>query len=161
MSKQVRTLLQARDAAIRSGDRALYSAAQADLEKEIKRAKKDHKRTESHMSSNNHREMWRSIQNITNYRGCSATATGQSATLAEELNCFFARFDTALSAPGLTSPSMGRCATPALLPPLHRSDTPPLTVQEHEVRRVLLAVNPRKATGPDGVPGKVLKASDF
>uniref|UniRef100_A0AAV2LE96 Helicase ATP-binding domain-containing protein n=1 Tax=Knipowitschia caucasica TaxID=637954 RepID=A0AAV2LE96_KNICA len=157
MSKQVRTLLQARDAAFRSGDRALYSAARADLEKGIKRAKKDHKRrTESHMSSNNHREMWRSIQNITNYRGCSATATGLSATLAEELNCFFARFDNPPSAPGLNSPPLGRCVTPALLPPLHRSDTSPFTVQEHEVRRVLLSVNPRKATGPDGVPGKHL-----
>uniref|UniRef100_A0A8C5G818 Reverse transcriptase domain-containing protein n=2 Tax=Gouania willdenowi TaxID=441366 RepID=A0A8C5G818_GOUWI len=29
---------------------------------------------------------------------------------------------------------------------------------ERDVRRVLLAVNPRKAAGPDGVPGKVLRA---
>ena len=32
-----------------------------------------------------------------------------------------------------------------------------LTIEEHEVTRTLLAVNPRKATGPDGVPGRVLK----
>lgn len=29
---------------------------------------------------------------------------------------------------------------------------------EDDVRRALLAVNPRKAAGPDGVPGKVLRA---
>ncbi|KAF7647838.1 hypothetical protein LDENG_00165960, partial [Lucifuga dentata] len=32
------------------------------------------------------------------------------------------------------------------------------TVEEHDVRWVLKTVNPRKAAGPDGVPGKVLKA---
>lgn len=32
-----------------------------------------------------------------------------------------------------------------------------LTVEEHEVRRMLRAVNPRKAAGPDGICGRVLK----
>ncbi len=32
-----------------------------------------------------------------------------------------------------------------------------LTLQEHDVRHVLRNINPRKATGPDGVPGKVLQ----
>ncbi|KAK3569479.1 hypothetical protein QTP86_031423 [Hemibagrus guttatus] len=32
-----------------------------------------------------------------------------------------------------------------------------LTVEESEVRRTLRSINPRKATGPDGVPGRVLK----
>ncbi|KAK3557096.1 hypothetical protein QTP70_024666 [Hemibagrus guttatus] len=32
-----------------------------------------------------------------------------------------------------------------------------LTVEEHEVRRTLRAVNPRKAAGPDGIAGCVLK----
>ncbi|XP_041671977.1 C-type lectin domain family 4 member M-like [Cheilinus undulatus] len=30
-------------------------------------------------------------------------------------------------------------------------------VEEHDVRRVLRKVNPRKAAGPDGIPGRVLK----
>lgn len=38
------------------------------------------------------------------------------------------------------------------------SGLPPLTIQEHEVRRVLRAVSTRKAAGPDGVTGRVLKA---
>ncbi|XP_034733501.1 protein NLRC3-like [Etheostoma cragini] len=38
------------------------------------------------------------------------------------------------------------------------SCTTPLTVKENNVGQVLLAVNPRKAAGPDGVPSKVLRA---
>ena len=45
-------------------------------------------------------------------------------------------------------------------PPLTQSapSYDPLTVQAQEVARMLVRVNPRKAAGPDGVPGKVLRA---
>ncbi|CAI5660153.1 unnamed protein product [Oreochromis niloticus] len=57
MTSEVRSLLKARDATFRSGDRALYRAARADLKRAIKKAKSDHKRNiESHLSSNNTRE---------------------------------------------------------------------------------------------------------
>lgn len=93
MTSQVRILLRARDTVFRSGDRALYRAARADLKRGIKRAKADHRmRIESHLSSNNTREVWRGIQDITNFRGCGALTEDLSAPLAEELNCFFARF---------------------------------------------------------------------
>ncbi|XP_037546915.1 janus kinase and microtubule-interacting protein 3-like [Nematolebias whitei] len=70
------------------------------------------------------------------------------ASLAEELNCFFARFD----APQQHS------SDPALPPHLPGYCTTPFTVREHNVRCSLQSVNPRKATGPDGVLGRVLKA---
>ncbi|KAK3561725.1 hypothetical protein QTP86_012698 [Hemibagrus guttatus] len=38
---------------------------------------------------------------------------------------------------------------------VHNSFT--FTAEEHEVRCMLRAVNPRKAAGPDGIPGRVLK----
>lgn len=65
------------------------------------------------------------------------------ASLAEELNCFFACFEVKSPAPDVQSP-------PA-------SSSYPFTMQEHDVRRVLRSVSPRKATSPDRVPGKVLK----
>ena len=40
-------------------------------------------------------------------------------------------------------------------PPASSNDI--FTVQAHEVRRTLRAVNPRKAAGPDGVTGRVLR----
>lgn len=80
----------------------------------------------------------------------SAAAFGSlvslSASLAEELNGFFARFKVK-SPPSHTGP-------PA-------SDTQSLTVREHEVRQLFRAVNPWKATGPDGVSRKVLRACAF
>ena len=149
MTRQVRSLLKARDIAFRSGDRALYSTARADLKKGIRNAKADYRRRiESHLASNRPREVWQGLQCITNFRGCDVTPGDLSESLAEELNSFFARFE----------PPQRHSPAPALPPPPPVSSTPPLTVKEQDVRRVLLAVNPRKAAGPDGVPGKVLRA---
>ncbi|KAK0137703.1 hypothetical protein N1851_026097 [Merluccius polli] len=126
MTYQVRTLLRARDAAFRSGDRALYRAARADLKKGIKRAKAAHRlRIESHLSSNNTREVWRGIKDITNFRGCDASTEDLSAPLAEELNCFFAHFET---------PQQQHSSAPAMPPPLPGSHTTPLT-QLHRCRQ--------------------------
>ncbi|KAJ8349227.1 hypothetical protein AAFF_G00176710, partial [Aldrovandia affinis] len=74
MTCHVRVLLRARDTAFRSGDGALYRAARAELKGGIKNAKADYKkRIEDHLSSNNPRQVWQGIQNITNYRGCVVT----------------------------------------------------------------------------------------
>ena len=152
MTSEVRSLLKARDAAFRSGDKALYRAARADLKRGIKKVNSDHKRNiESHLSSNNTREVWQGMQDIINHRGSTAKTENPSVQLAEEINSFFARFET---------PQQQHSSASALLPSSSSpgSCTAPLTVTEHDVRRVLLAVNPRKAAGPDGVPGKVLRA---
>lgn len=65
------------------------------------------------------------------------------AALAEELNIFFGRFE--VEAP----------KEAALQSPVHSSFI--LKVEEYEVRRMLRTINPRKAAGPDGIPGCVLK----
>lgn len=66
------------------------------------------------------------------------------ASLAEELNLFFTRFEAerSHSAPPTSRPSNNHL----------------LELQEHQVRGVLKAVNPLKAAGPHGVLGKVLRA---
>lgn len=61
--------------------------------------------------------------------------------MAEELNSFFARFE----------------ANGQSVPPPAFTNTS-LSLQEHQVRKVLREVNPRKAAGLDGVLGKVLRA---
>lgn len=150
MTSQVRILLRARDSAFRSGDRDLYSAARADLRRGIRAAKADFKRRiEDQLTSNNPHHVWQGIQSITNYRGCDETSRDSGVALAEELNSFFARFETQTQ----------HSAIPLQPPPA--SSTPPLTLEVQDVRRVLWSVNPRKAAGPDGVPGKVLNACAY
>lgn len=170
MTGQVRALLRARDAAFRSGDRALYSRTRADLKEGISAAKADHRRRiEEQLTSP--RQLWQGIQAITNYRGCAVSAGDSDAALVEELNSFFARFEAqaqhTAKPPHGPSPQLPLQLPPPPstppqppLQPTAITGTPPLTlkVEPEDVRRVLRAVNPRKATGPDGVPGKVLKA---
>ncbi|KAJ8355349.1 hypothetical protein AAFF_G00063530 [Aldrovandia affinis] len=86
--------MKACDTAFRSGDGALYRAARAELKGGIKNAKADYKkRIEDHLSATA-RQVWQGIQNITNYRGCVVITGNPGVSLAEELNSFFARFET-------------------------------------------------------------------
>ena len=144
MTRGVQRLLRERNTAWRSGNKDLYSTARANLKRGIREAKAYYRRRiEDHLSSNNSRQVWQGIQHLTNYRTNLGAAEGDPA-LAEQLNIFFARFE-------VTAPEMA---------PLHHhtaNSSINLTIEEYEVRRVLRAVNPRKATGPDGVPGRVLK----
>ena len=56
--------------------------------------------------------------------------------------------------------SQDPCSQCAATPPQPRpaSSSQPLNAQAKEVEWMLSRVNPRKASGPDGIPGKVLKA---
>ena len=68
--------------------------------------------------------------------------------LAEELNSFFARYDTASAAANAS----------AAEPSSNIGKTCMLSISEHKVRRGLRRVNNRKAAGPDGIPGRLLKS---
>ena len=143
MTREVWRLLKERNTAFRSSDRALYSTACTNLKRGILMAKSDYtRRIEEHLDSNNSRQVWQGVQHITNSRTYSAAADGD-ASLAEALNIYFARFE--------------EVSTEAVVSHPAAQNSPILTVEEGEVRRTLKAVNPRKAAGPDGVPGHVLK----
>ncbi len=144
MTSKVRCLLKKRNIAFRSGDEAQYSTARAGLRRGIKEAKDEYRRKiEVYLEQDNSRSMWQAIQHITKYKHSTNSNVNGDASLCEQLNCFFARFE-------------------ANMPVLSSSFTTDsgshvLTLQEHDARRVLRTINPRKATGPDGVPGKVLQ----
>lgn len=80
---------------------------------------------------------------LTNYKSNPSLAiiSSTSDSLAEELNHFFARFDINTNETELLP------FTDSLAP----------SVSTAEVRKVLRNVNPRRATGPDGIPGRVLR----
>ncbi|KAJ8383605.1 hypothetical protein AAFF_G00216780 [Aldrovandia affinis] len=104
MTKEVQSLLRIRDTTFRFGDGTQYSAAKANQ-------KRGKKKIEDHFTSNNIRQVWQGVQHITSYRP-------SNASLAEELNLFFARFE-------VKSPEAATSHPPALSSHI-------LTVEEHE-----------------------------
>uniref|UniRef100_A0A3P9IGT3 Reverse transcriptase domain-containing protein n=1 Tax=Oryzias latipes TaxID=8090 RepID=A0A3P9IGT3_ORYLA len=144
MNREVQQLLRERNTAFRSGDRVLYSSTRANLKRGIRKAKMEYnRRIEGWLDSNNSREVWKGVQHLTNYR-TTLRAAEADTSLAEELNLFFTRFEVENS------------DTPTHPHPVAHSSLS-FTVKEQEVRSILRTVNPRKAAGPDGVPGRVLK----
>ena len=87
-------------------------------------------------------EVWEGVRAITDYKGRTSPPVNSSAPLAEELNIFYARFDRNNKDP--------------VWPPLPY-DGSNLGLSTHEVRLILRNINIRKAAGPDGVQGRVLK----
>ncbi|KAF7647947.1 hypothetical protein LDENG_00164230 [Lucifuga dentata] len=144
MTKEVQSLLRERNTAFRSGDGVLYSTARANLKRGNREAKVAYKRRiEDCFQSNNSRQVWQGVQHITSYRPSNLVADDGGASLAEELDGFFARFE-------VQSPESATLCSPA-------PDSCTLTVEEHQVRCTLRTVNPRKAAGPDRVTGLVLR----
>lgn len=145
MNREVRLLLKARDAAFRSGDREAYSSARANLRKGICQAKLTHKqKIEEHFNSSDPRRMWQGIQSITDYKPPNSVPPSSSASLPDELNHFYARFDQNNKEISLKA--------------VHQPSELPLTLSTSDVYSTLCKVNARKAAGPDGIPGRVLKA---
>ncbi|XP_073669588.1 uncharacterized protein [Paramisgurnus dabryanus] len=144
MTAEVHVLLRERNTAFKSGDRALYNTSRYNLKKGIKRAKAAYKeKIEGHFTNKDPTRMWQGIQQITNYRGSRESPININASLAEELNHFYTRFETLGSDNGTA--------------PLLADTDPKLMVTVEEVRCSFRSVNTRKAEGPDAIPGRVLK----
>lgn len=109
----VRSLLRARDAAYRSGDRLTYTRARREPRKGIQQAKHRYKhryrlRFEEHFAANNPRK-WRGIRTRTDYKS-SDQQISHDPTMPDTFNIFFARFDTPSSRETVHPPQL---ATPA------------------------------------------------
>ncbi|KAI4879702.1 hypothetical protein NFI96_007538, partial [Prochilodus magdalenae] len=128
----------------KAGNKAALRKARAKLSRGIREAKRAHGQSvHSHFrDSGDTRRMWQGIQAITNYR-TAPPACDSDASLPDALNHFYARFETQNS-------MTARKTTP---PP----DDQVLCLTEADVRKTLRRVNPRKAAGPDNIPGRVLK----
>ncbi|XP_078259720.1 uncharacterized protein LOC144595825 [Rhinoraja longicauda] len=91
---------------------------------------------------------WQGPNTITGCKARSGNITGDSAALPDELNAqlnaFNARFEQKANRAVARGPS-------GPIVPLPR-------VTVAEVRSAFLRANPRNATGPDGVPGRVLSS---
>ena len=147
-SKLVKAKLDAKNRAFKSGDKDQYKLAKADVKKEIRRAKAVFRaKIEDQFASNKPRDVWQGLQQITQYKVRAAATDGHDSTLPDQLNSFYCRFDEKNPNPGYRPPLP---VDPSLL-------TPPITVQESEVRKLFKEQNVRKASGPDGVSTAALK----
>ena len=142
LNGEVHAALQARNAAFRAGD---MGTTRAHLQRTIRQAKREYAaKLEDQFNSGDVRSTWQGLQNITNYRGRTRNMGNPPASLPNELNTFFTRFEM------MTTDT----AQPAPPPP---QDACPLSISVHDVRRAFKGLNIRKASGPDNIPGRVLK----
>ncbi|KAF0031978.1 hypothetical protein F2P81_016533 [Scophthalmus maximus] len=144
MNKEVRLLLKARNIAFRSGDALAYSISRANLRRGIIKAKHCYKlKVEEHFSNSDPRRMWQGIQAISDYKPSNSTPITTDVSFLNELNHFYARFDRD-----------NRETQTTTRPP---SDDQPLSLTSSDVHAALSQINVRKAAGPDGTPGRVLR----
>ena len=144
LTGDVHRLLRVRDKAFRAGDVAGLRTARANLSQGIRKAKKDYsdKITTHFKDSRDAQSLWQGIQAITDYKPAPRSCENNTSLL-NNLNSFFARFEGHND----TNPQK----TP---PPPHDQ---PLYLSSASVKRTLATINPRKAAGPDNIPGRVLK----
>ncbi len=93
--------------------------------------------------------MWQGINNITCFKGNKPATVNIDASLPDELNTFYARFEANNTAHTESAPTAAA------------EEVSPLSLSVADVTRSFKRVNIRKAVGPDGIPGGVLKACDF
>ncbi len=92
--------------------------------------------------------MWQGLKTICSSGNNSSAEVRVDPLLAEELNTFYGRFEC--NGGGATLPISASGSS-------RQSSDHVFTLSEDEVRRELRRVNVRKAAGPDGITGRVLR----
>ncbi|MBN3320359.1 ARRD3 protein, partial [Atractosteus spatula] len=122
-----------------------YKKPRYDLRKAIKIAKYNYRvKLEPYYHGCNTRNMWSGIHTITDYKAEPSYIAQQSASLPGELNSFYARFEVSNADRVRRIPEI-QCEHP-------------LSISRAYMCKVFKKTNPRKAPGPDAIPGRVLKA---
>jgi len=104
---------------------------------------------ESHFQLNDSRRMWQGLRAICSFGYKTSAEVRADPLLAEELNTFYGRFECNGGSATLPISASGSS---------RQSSDHVFTVSEDEVRRELKRVNVRKAAGPDGITGRVLRS---
>ncbi len=150
INSDVRSALSAWTSAFKSGNTDDRKQASYDLRRSIKAAKRQYKnKVEEQFINNNPRSMWQGINNITGFKGNKPATVNIAASLPDELNNFYARFEAHNTA-------HTECA-----PTAAAEEVSSLSLSVADVTRSFKRVNIRKAVGPDGIPGRVLKACAY
>ncbi len=133
-----------------SGNMSEYKAPCYALHRAVRAVKRRYReRIESHFQLNDSRRMWQGLKTICSSGNNSSAEVRADPLLAEELNTFYGHFEC--NSGGATLPSSASESN------IQSSDHV-FTLSEDEVRRELRRVNVRKAAGPDGITGRVLRS---
>lgn len=112
LTGEVHRLWKARNAAFRAGDEVGLRTARANLSRGIREAKRQYSRriADHFRDSRDSRNLWRGIQNITDYKPPPQTCDN-STSLLNQLNDFFARFEADNNTPAqkIPPPPNPRC----------------------------------------------------
>ncbi len=94
INSDVRSALSARTSAFKSGNTDDWKQASYDLRRSIKAAKRQYKnKVEEQFNNNNPRSTWQVINNVTGFKGNKPATVNIAASLPDELNTFYARFE--------------------------------------------------------------------
>ncbi len=141
------------NAGLLSGNMSEYKASCYALRRAIRAAKRRYReKIESHFQLNDSRRMWQGLKTICSSGNNSSAEVRADPLLAEELNTFYGRFECNVNGGGATLPSSASESS------RQSSDDYAITFSEDDVRRELRRVNVRKAAGPDGITGRVLRS---
>ncbi|XDV29127.1 hypothetical protein PO909_032280 [Leuciscus waleckii] len=147
ITSSIKHLLNQKREAFKAGDWERIRAAQRDLKKAIRQAKRDYKeKLEKKLQHNSTREVWKGMRVITGYKDNGEVTQGD-VSLAKEFNHFYT-----VSCP---APFSG-CATAAADSCLAEVPNRAYFSME-EVRAELRRLRPGKSAGPDGIPPRLLK----
>ncbi|KAL0197619.1 hypothetical protein M9458_006159, partial [Cirrhinus mrigala] len=144
MTAEVRGMLKTRDEAFRSEDKVALKTARANLSCGIKNAKRSYaQKINNHFTgSRDKQSLWQAIQSITDYKPLPQACDDETA-LPDAFNHLYSRFEMQNDTPAQKLPTPPNdqvfCLSPA------------------DVRKTLSGINPRKAAGPDNIPGHVLR----
>ncbi len=138
------------NAGILLGNMSEYKASCYALRRAVRAAKRQYReRIESHFQLNDPRRMWQGLKTICSSGNNSSAEVRADPLLAEELNTFYSCFECNGGSATLPISASGSS---------RQSSDHVFTVLEDEVRRELKRVNVRKAAGPDGITGRVLRS---
>ncbi len=137
------------NAGLLSGNMSEYKASCYALRHAIRAAKHRYReRIKSHFQLSDSRHMWQGLKTICSSGNNSSAEVRADPLLAEELNTFYGLFECNGRANLPNSPSGSS----------RQSSDHVITVSEDDVRRELRRVNVRKAAGPDGITGRILRS---
>ena len=146
ITKELKQCLNEKKMAFLQGDRQKVRELEKEFRAKLKKAKLDYKdKVERTFKYGNAREAWKGLNAMMGRKQKQQHVQSEDVLkFANDLNAFYARFDVRDFKPDCDR----LCAT---------LDPSPLTVTEEAVTACFSRVNPRKAPGPDGVKGRVLK----